>query len=938
QVVAVEERLLGDLAPVVPRSSSVPFYSTVTGGLLDTAGLDAGYWYRNLRQTVLFEDTTRTLADAGHTVFIEVSPHPVLTSSIEDTLAEHPTAAAAFGTLSRHHGDLGRFLTALGEAYAHGITPDWPTLFEGAEPQRVSLPTYAFQRRRHWLDPVASADPAQLGLTVTRHPLLGAVVHAADTDTVLFTGRVSLASEPWLNDHEVFGIVLVPGAALVELAVHAGDHVGAAILEELVIEAPLVLPPDRPLQIQVSVGPESDGTRPVTIHSRAHQDDAEWTLHATGTLGSHAEPGTDDIPNWPPERANEIDAGAMYDALSDLGLAYGPEFQGVRAAWRAGDELYADVVLTEETGTGFGIHPALADAALHTYAHGTFTDGTVRLPFAWSGVRLHATGATALRVRLTPTGDDTVRLYATDPTGQPVLTVEALTTRPVTAEQLGALHISGQDTLYEESWTPTTLPVTEPAPLSPVDEALAGDAPADGILLLDVPATPGETLSSTHATLRQTLDTLQRWLTDERCAESTLAVITHGHLDADPVAAAVWGLVRSAQSEHPGRIVLVDAAAGAETDLPSLVPGALALGEPQLAVRSGEVLVPRLTRYAPSADATPAPWRPDGTVLITGGTGTLATLAARHLVATHGVRHLLLTSRRGIGAAGAPELVAELEELGANVTVAACDVGDRDALAALLAGIPAAHPLTAVVHTAGVLEDGLVTSLTDGKTEAVLRPKADAAWHLHELTKDLDLSAFVLYSSLSGLIGGPGQANYAAANSFLDALARHRDDLGLPAVSLAWGLWADASTMTGRLSDLDHRRLARTGLAPIDGEAGMTAFDAALALGRPVVAITPLDREALRAADPVPAMFRGLVRPSRQRAAGGAAGADSFPERLRRLPQSEQPAAVLDVVREQVAAVLGHTDPSAVRTEQAFRDLGFDSLTAVELRNRLTKA
>ncbi|WP_411757841.1 SDR family NAD(P)-dependent oxidoreductase [Streptomyces venezuelae] len=660
----------------------------------------------------------------------------------------------------------------------------------------------------------------------------------------------------------------------------------------------------------------------------------------------------------------------MYDTLADLGLSYGPLFQGVRSAWRAGDALYADVVLDAEAeaDTGFGIHPALIDAALHTYAHEAFTDGTVRLPFAWSGVRLHATGATALRVRLTPTGDNTVTLHATDPTGQPVLTVDTLTTRPIAADQLAtAARAPGEETLYEESWTPTSLPGAEPATLFPADDVLDGSEPGDGIVVLDVPATPGEPLTpltTTRTTVHRVLDVLQRWLADERCAESTLAVVTHGHFDADPAASAVWGLVRSAQSEHPGRIVLVDTASEGGPDLSTLVPAALVLGEPQLAVRPDEVLVPRLGRFArssaplsalpgtlptepapelspgisPEPGSDPTPWRADGTVLITGGTGTLAALAARHLVTAHGVRHLLLTSRRGIAATGAPELVAELEELGASVTIAACDVGDRDALAALLASIPGEYPLTAVVHTAGVLDDGLVTSLTEDMTEAVLRPKADAAWHLHELTRDLDLSAFVLYSSLSGLIGGPGQANYAAANSFLDALARHRTELGLPAVSLAWGLWADASAMTGQLSDLDHRRLTRTGLAPIDAEAGMASFDAALALGRPVVAITPIDREALRAADPVPALFRSLVRGARRRATGGAAEAGPLADRLLRLPEAEQREALLTVVREQVALVLGHTDASVVRIGQAFRDLGFDSLTAVELRNRLTKA
>ncbi|MEU2827054.1 SDR family NAD(P)-dependent oxidoreductase, partial [Streptomyces bacillaris] len=951
----MEGRLLEGLAGVVPGVSSVPFYSTVTGGLLaDTRVLDAGYWYRNLRQTVLFEDVTRVVAGLGSVVFIEVSSHPVLMSSVEDTLASGVEDSlvsgvegalgggvadvVALGTLRRERGGLDQFLTALGQAHAHGITVDWSALFPATQRPNAPLPTYAFQRRRHWLDPVASSDPAQLGLTGTGHPLLGAVVHAADSDTTLFTGRASLAADAWLTDHEVLGTVIVPGAALVDLALHAGDHVGASTLEELVIEAPVALTPDRPVQLQLSLGAENDGVRTVAVYGRSDQDGAEWVLHATGSLSTAADPVAGEPLTWPPEQASAIDVEGMYEALAELGLAYGPLFQGVRSAWRAGDQLYADVVLDEETATGFGIHPALVDAALHTYAHAAFTDGTVRLPFAWSGVRLHASGATALRVRLTPTGDDTVRLYATDPDGRPVLTVEALTTRPVTADQLAALRPAVQENLYEESWSATVLPATEPGTLSPVGEALNGEAPVDDILLLDVPAVPGDILTTTRETIHHVLGLLQRWLADERCAGATLAVVTYGYLDADPVAAAVWGLVRSAQSEHPGRIVLVDAAGEAAPDLSAVVPGALALGEPQLALRSGEVLVPRLARYALPAEPPPAPWRPEGTVLITGGTGALGGVVARHLVSVCGVRRLLLVSRRGSGAEGVAELVGELEGLGARVRVVACDVGDRDALAALLAEIPAEHPLTAVVHTAGVLDDGLVTSLDDSRTATVLRPKADAAWHLHELTKDLDLSAFVLYSSLSGLIGGPGQANYAAANTFLDALARHRNDLGLPAVSLAWGLWADASTMTGQLSDRDLRRLARTGLAPIDAKAGMEAFDDALALGRPVVAVTPLDREALRAADPVPALFRGLVRPSRRRASGRDADNGSFAERLRDLPRSGQRAAVLAMVSEQIAHVLGHSDPSAVEIEQAFRDLGFDSLTAVELRNRLTKA
>ncbi|MGO4758261.1 beta-ketoacyl reductase, partial [Streptomyces sp. 2MCAF27] len=247
----------------------------------------------------------------------------------------------------------------------------------------------------------------------------------------------------------------------------------------------------------------------------------------------------------------------------------------------------------------------------------------------------------------------------------------------------------------------------------------------------------------------------------------------------------------------PGRFILLDL----DPDLdgggvpPTVVPAALACAEPQIAVRANRLLVPRLTRVPASVPATdaadqhaaPTAFDPDGTVLITGGTGTLGAVLARHLVGRHGVRHLLLASRRGPDAPGATELGAELAELGAEVTVRACDSGDRAALADLIARIPTGHPLTGVVHAAGVLDDATVSSLTPRHLDTALTPKADAAFHLHELTRHAQLRAFVLFSSAAGVLGAAGQGNYAAANAFLDALAEHRRAQGLPALSLAWG-------------------------------------------------------------------------------------------------------------------------------------------------------
>jgi pimaricinolide synthase PimS1 len=390
----------------------------------------------------------------------------------------------------------------------------------------------------------------------------------------------------------------------------------------------------------------------------------------------------------------------------------------------------------------------------------------------------------------------------------------------------------------------------------------------------DVPA-------AVRAVAGEALAVVQARLADEQQAASRLVVVTRGAVAvregerADPVQAPVWGLVRSAQAEHPGRLLLLDLDGTAASDaaLASATATALAAGETELALRDGEIHVPRLAP-APRARQEPAsPWNPDGTVLITGGTGGLGAGLARHLVAEHGVRHLLLVGRRGAKAPGAPELVAELADLGARATVTACDVADRAQLAALLAAVPAAHPLTAVVHAAGVIDDGLVGSLTPDRLDRVMRPKVDAAWALHELTLDQDLSAFVLYSSAATLLDGAGQANYAAANAFLDALATQRAADGRPVTSLAWGLWAGGGGMGERLDDTALQRIRRLGLVPLTFEENLRLLDEALAGDEPAVLPLRVDRRALLGRpDGVPARSRRRAGPRGARRRPAARG------------------------------------------------------------------
>ncbi|WP_439959566.1 type I polyketide synthase, partial [Streptomyces luteocolor] len=378
--------------------------------------------------------------------------------------------------------------------------------------------------------------------------------------------------------------------------------------------------------------------------------------------------------------------------------------------------------------------------------------------------------------------------------------------------------------------------------------------------------------------------------------------------------------------------MLLDLEPGAGAD--ALLPAVLACGEPQVAVRDGGAHAARLVRAETAPDAPGPDLDPEGTVLLTGATGGLGPVIARHLVSAHGVRHLALLSRSG----AADALIAELAELGASATAYACDVADRDALAAVLAALPAAHPLTAVVHAAGVLDDGVVSSLTPERLDAVLRPKAEGALNLHELASHPDLKAFVLFSSVAGTVGAPGQGNYAAANAVLDALAAHRHAQGAPALSLAWGPWAAADGgMVAGLDAGDRARMSRGGMTDLSAEEGTALFDAAARTGRPVVAPVRLGLPALRAQGAgLAPIFRALVGRTVRREAAAEGAGPGFAERMASLGTEERADALLRTVRVQIAAVLGYSDPEAIEADRAFKDLGFDSLAAIELRNALT--
>ncbi|MEU9015398.1 SDR family NAD(P)-dependent oxidoreductase, partial [Streptomyces sp. NPDC048479] len=1016
------------------ESPRISIVSNLTGTLVTDEMGSADFWVRHVREAVRFLDGIRTLQAAGVTTYIELGPDGVLSAMAQDCLTGDTDASIFAPALRKGRSEPETLTTALAHAYGHGSPVDWRAYFSGTGtgPRRVDLPTYAFQRERYWVDSFAEFDDvASVGIGSAGHPLLGAAVELPDSDGFLFTGRLSLRTHPWLADHVVADTVVVPGAAFVELAIRAGDEVGCEVVEELTLEAPLGLPETGAVQLRLTLGAaDGQGRRPVQVHSRAEAAGSAglaggaWSRNASGLLATGTAGDTDadagtavGADQWPPAGAEQVSIDAVLDRLTAAGLYHGPAFRTLTQVWLRGEEVFAEARLSDElhpSAGRFALHPALLDAASQALAAGpqgaADVGGTGRTPLVWRGVRLHAVGADALRLRITPGGEDTVSVALADEQGAPLASVEALVTEEVDAERFAVVPDGGHESLFRLGWVRTTTPAQPAAAaltvvgdvgrdvgcdrggdgrslvgalgatgltaeayddLDALDAAVAAgrampetvcvpfiaatDAPASADSAEEAARLAHEVREATH----RALATVQSWLDNGRFAHARLVVVTRGAVatDGDTEAgdlahAPVWGLLRAAQTENPDRFVLIDLD-GDDASYRAL-PAAVASTEPELAVRGGAVYAPRLLRT--SAEAASGNGRridPEGTVLITGASGGLAALFARHLVAEHGVRHLLLTSRRGAEADSAAELTASLAELGAQVTWAACDVADRDALAALLESVPAEHPLTAVVHTAAVLDDGVVDLLTPERVDRVLRPKAEAALHLHELTRDLDLSAFVLFSAAAGTLGGAGQANYAAANVFLDALARHRRARGLTALSLVWGMWAEERGMAGRLTEAELGRAARGGVAPLSSADGLALFDAALAADEAVLVPVGIDVPTVRAraADGgILPMFRGLVRtpvrrsarsagrPAEAVATDGAGEERTLAQRLTALSAAERERTVLDLVRGQVAAVLGYKSAELIGGGQAFKELGFDSLTAVELRNRLGAA
>ncbi|WP_182884032.1 type I polyketide synthase, partial [Microbispora sp. H10949] len=786
-------KAIDDLTHTPP---TLTFVSDLTGTPTPPDGPD--YWTHHLRNPVRFADATRTLHDHGATTYLEIGPDGILTGLIRDTLDGTPDLVAV-PVLRRDRPEPHTAVTAAAHTHTHthGAPVDWTAIHGPAT--TVDLPTYAFQHEHLWLTPpTRQTDPAALGLTTTAHPLLGAALTLAHDDTTVYTGTLSLTTHPWLTDHTVFDTPILPGTAYLDLALHAADHTGHTTIDELLLHAPLVLRPGRKVRVQVIVnGADADGNATLDVYSRDEGEHGEWTRHATAVLAKDDSAPGFDLTAWPPDDAVPIEVESVYDALTLAGLPYGPAFRGLRTAWRRGDELFAEVTLPQEADgdvTGYGVHPALFDAAVHLPAWAGLAEvpeGHNRLPFAWSGVRLHATGATDLRVRVKLGDAGSLSLQAADPTGAPVASIDALTARLVSAEQLTVSGPRPDDSLFRVEWSPLELqPAAREAwavlgdralhealrqtvtasyydDLTALTDAVDAAEPVPDVIVLPVgshlhqeqpvrdgdtePTDPeratsatgnetgdhsragGDPVAAAHAVTERTLTTLQTFLADDRLTTTRLLVLTHhavattSQQPIDLTTAPIWGLVRSAQTEHPGRIHLIDHDHNTLSQLPQAAATARHHDEPHTALRDGTLLTPRLTPHS-SKDAQPRAWNPDGTVLITGGLTGIGALLAHHLATHHHIRHLHLTGRRGHHTPGADTLIHQLTTAGAHVTVTATDITNPHAVEDLITSIPPDHPLTAVIHAAGITHDTPLHTLTPNHhLHPVLAPKIDGA-------------------------------------------------------------------------------------------------------------------------------------------------------------------------------------------------------------------
>ncbi|MCX4459084.1 SDR family NAD(P)-dependent oxidoreductase [Streptomyces sp. NBC_01728] len=981
-------QLLDRFSGVRGVRAPTPLYSAVLAEPVSGDRLDADHWYANLREPVRFADTIRRMLDDGYRYFVELSPHPSLTSSIEAVAAEAGIDAVAVGSLRRQRDGRDVLLRGLGELYTAGHTPDWPALFPRG--RRVDLPTYAFARERHWL------APARAGASAGGSPLLDTHLEASDEpDRHLFQADIDLDDSrfAYLTDHRVTGEVWLPGAAFLDMALEAASELGdggEVRLADVRFVQPLSLDANRPVRLQLVLRPAEGGFRDFTIASTpAGGPGAPWERHVSGRVAVTTEPAADDDERLATvrERCDEqVDLPAVYTGLAALGIEYGPAFRGLEEGHRA--DAAALGRLTRTPAAGHLLHPAVLDAAFHAAAlPGGAPEDRAFVPAAVGRLRFtgRRTAPVWVTCRLRSVDGDTasVDLRLWDEDEQLVLEASEFELAALSPLD-GALfetrwqpRPAAQQPLADGSWLILAddtgvaaelrerLGSAEPSVIARRGESFAAEGPGRYVLdpadprhlarlldeafpdgppervvqlsALDAPAITDADAAEEAARLccLSTLHLVRALADRPRGRAPRLFVVARGSQAAGdsarvthPQQALAWGFGLAVAQEYPElSTTLIDLPPADGVDA---LWTQLRHADDERLVALGESgrLVPRLARTRPD-DGGNGEVTPDGMYLITGGLGGLGRVVAERLV-RRGARRLALISR-GEPDAHTTSWIKGLEELGVTVCLARADVADREALTAALDAVRrAAGPIAGVVHAAGVLDDATVANLTDERVLRVLAPKVLGTTLLTELIPEA--GTLVLFASAAGLLGSAGQSPYAAANAFLDAWAHHLAHADRRALSLDWGAWAGV----GMVAESSTRAAgtSRSGLIALSPQDGGELFERVLTTSRRQLAPIALDWETL-ALDPDAARTRPILGDLITVPTGGE-DADDLVARVFAATTDQDRAERLEAyVRARVGQVSeGTTDLSATT---ALKELGLDSLMLVRLRNTFAR-
>ena len=959
------------------HQATIPIASNLSGKLERECFSEPKYWANQIRETVRFSPAVEALIEIGITTFIEVGPQPILCGLVTQTLENsvNQQAITTIASLKRRQSDSKTIAEAIGAAWINGIELNWQKVLPG---KAVALPTYPFEHERYWLE----AKPINTINQISgNYRLSGERIKLPD-GRLVHRVQIGPAVQKYLGDHIVYNTIVVPGAFYVAVLLSVGEACwpgsGVELTDVQFIRALTFANNQSQTTILVQLDPLESGYQ-VTL---ASEIDENWTVHVTAQLkqlpaDGIAKPAAIKMPvlNSAAEITNQLD-----ELLNHFQIKWGEQWWWLKNGQRVSEQTaYGEFLAPQAVPDDDAPIPGgLMDNsfALEVFAseqQELDLDQTPRLPFGvkrlqWYGE--HTTPVSALlklNSQSKESSDSDISYF--DKNGQPLALIEGFTTRKAPAEKFLTKPINNN--LYKIDWVKLTesksdnlkqaVVIGKPEFANQLNSIcvenitelfsyIDSNGAPERLIILAIDQEQSELMTRLQINLNNALNQLQSILTRAELSNCELLWITKGAIatnlqaeDLELSYAPLWGMVRSARNEYPQRSIrLIDL--DVDTDVELLNSAINTEQEPEIALRAGVMYAPRLQAVAQTKDIDKLPLSmPNivdtaGTVLISGGTGELGSLVARHLVNNYGLKQLLLTSRKGMAAAGAKELKAELEEQGANVEIAACDVSDYASLKAVVETISASTPLVGVIHCAGALDDAVVLEQNEEKLKKALLPKVSGAWNLHQLTKDKELAMFVMFSSLSGVMGGPGQSNYAAANTFLDALAAYRKQQGLAAQSLAWGLWQQQGQgMTAHLNAADLARMKRQGISALTQQEGLQLFDRACAQPHTLLVAAHFDISGNISADMIPPLFREMAQTRKLRRAisNKSESALSLRQKLSTLPESERLTMLVETIGTEVATVLALPSSNHVLVEQSFQELGLDSLMAVELRNRL---